>query len=164
MFLSALPAYAPTQDRQPLPPQHAILREAAVDLPERLGAFTRHSVDLVADGLAGAHYLSPSNAVITVFVGRTQKPLAEDLAATEDAVSQTMSGVRALRNLAAPRSAPGALGRLWTGETRVGPVNTLTMIWHRRGWRIKIRGTAPAASGDAGIAEMEQAVRAFDRD
>ena len=39
---------------------------------------------------------------------------------------------------------------------------TGTMIWHRDGWRIKIRGTVDADRGEAGWGEIQRLIDAFD--
>jgi hypothetical protein len=66
-----------------------------------------------------------------------------------------------VRDLPAPAGAPGALGRLWRGEMAGQQVLTGMYMWHREGWRIKIRATFAIARGEASWAEVERLVQAL---
>lgn len=141
-----------------------IMREAGVAFPDRIGAFTLQRIGSVGPGRVGATYLSPGGALVDIFVAPAEVPLEREFADTEESIVRVFGPLRPLRDLAAPPSAPGALGRLWAVETGRGPAHTAAMVWQRRGWRIKLRGTVLAAAGDAGVAEIEGLIRAFDWD
>jgi hypothetical protein len=145
--------------------QEQVLRQAGVVFPERLGVYTLLEHDnSIGGGHVGVHYASQSRSVISIYVGPAEGSLENAFRLTEQSVRDSMSDLRLIRELAAPPSAPGALGRLWSARLSIGPVNTMAMVWQRRGWRISARATASSQSGEAAIAEMEQALQAFDWD
>lgn len=159
LLIAPLGAAAQTESAEG---QRQILREAGIAFPERLGSFRLLGTSSVQAGRVGAQYGGPGDAIADIFISRVAQPLESEFASTEAMIGQVFANLRPVRDLAAPTSAPGARGRLWTGESGGRPAYTAMMLWHRGGWRIKMRVTVDASAGEAGIAEIERFIHAFD--
>jgi hypothetical protein len=162
-FFLLLPSAADAVQPTPETParQAEILREAGVTLPERVGSYALDRVFSVAPGRAAGSYRSQSGGLIDIFVAPALGSAEEELAASEAAIGRIFRDVRRVRPLTPPPSAAGAIGLLWSAESARGPVATAAMVWQRRGWRLKLRASVPAAAGDAAVAEIEAFIRDF---
>jgi len=154
---------------QPSAADLALLAAAGVEFPEHLGGLDR--VEVRGDGPDQliATYVSPGQTagapVATILVGRASIPAESELSQTQASLSGEGRRVTAIRDLPAPRGAPGALGRLWRLDEGQGSALIGAVIWHRDSWRIRIRGVAAADAGDAGErgwAEIQRLIDAFD--
>ena len=141
--------------------QQALLTEAGVVFPDRIAGFTRVRISSVQPGRVGATYAGPGDALADIFLARSTRPVTEEFDSTEGMIGTIFANLRPVRDLPAPAEAPGALGRIWSGETNGRPVYTAMMLWQRRGWRIKARVTLDASMGDSGLAEIERFIREF---
>ena len=152
-------AQAPTPDT-------SLLTRSGVVFPERLGNFTRTAVSSVGTGrIHGSYTLPPAgpgNPVADIFIAEVYTPLGEELGRTEQLIRGNFQNLSLVRELRAPRGAPGAVGRLWSGSIGEHRVLTGVILYHRRGWRIKVRATVNAANGEAAWAEVEKMMDAFD--
>ena len=142
--------------------QRALIAEAGASFPDRIANFTRVRISSVQPGRVGATYTGPGHSLADIFLARSDRPVADEFAATEGMIGAIFANLRPLRDLPAPAAAPGALGRIWSGESSGQPVYTAMMLWQRRGWRIKVRVTLDAAIGDSGLAEIERFMREID--
>lgn len=147
-------------------PDTSLLARAGVAFPERLGNFVRTGISTVGAGRIHGSYLlppaGPGNPVADIFIAEVHTPLAEELANTEQLIRGNFQNLTLVRELRAPRGAPGAVGKLWSGSIGEHRVLTGVILYHRRGWRIKVRATVDAANGEAAWAEVEKMMVAFD--
>ncbi len=147
-------------------PDMSPLAQSGVVFPERLGNFVRVAISSVGEGRIGGSYTlspgGPGSPVADIFLARVSDPLAEELERTEQLVGANFQDLKRVRELRAPRGAPGAVGRLWSGSIRGNRVLTGIMLYHRDGWRIKVRATVDAAGGEGAWAEVEKMMDAFD--
>jgi hypothetical protein len=159
------PAAAGAQSKPPAAPAPAIaepaeiLRQAGVVFPESIGNFRLVGVRLLGPNHVNASYGIVGGPLVSVFVTPIVGTLEDEMTTSEAAIRRFHSDVRTIRDLAAPRAAPGAIGRLWAAEMGGERVQAAVMIWQRRGWRIKMRATA---RDDAGLAEIERLISAFE--
>lgn len=161
LLLLLLPVAAPAAAGQTAG-QQALMAEAGVDFPEEIAGFRRIGIGSVGPGRVGGQYAGPGDAVVDIFIVRSDVPVDVELASTEALIARIFANLATVRDLAAPPGASGAVGRLWRGDSNVGPVLTGLMLFQRRGWRIKIRGTVAAAAGEAGWAGIERLMHDFD--
>lgn len=152
--------------QQPAPVDRAVLAESGIVFPERLGNFVRAQVSSIEAGRIGAHYVlpdgGPGSTTVDIFVRRVGEPLADEFAMTESMIRTIYTDLVVVRDLPAPATAPGAVGRLWQGSLHGAPVLTGLVLSHRNGWRIKLRATAPAVQGVDSWADVDALIRAFD--
>lgn len=167
LALAVAPVAAGAQQPAGDPNPEAVQRQAGLAFPDQLGGFSRTRIYSVAPGQVSATYMLRSSSnpadfiLVDIFAIRSSRSVAEDFASGEAAVVQLNSNIVAVRDLPAPAGAPGALGRLWTGDMNGQPVLTGMYVWHREGWRIKIRGTFLASRGEPSWAEVERLIRDF---
>jgi hypothetical protein len=165
-FFALLAPGALAAQASPPPPDMSLLAAAGVVFPERLGGFDRVEVRGNGPGQVAATYIAPSqiagDPVVTILISRAVISAAVELAQTEASIGGDGRRVTAVRDLPAPRGAPGAVGRLWRLDETRGAALIGAVIWHRDGWRIKIRGVVSAASGDVGWAEVQRLIDTFD--
>jgi hypothetical protein len=151
---------------QTAPVDTSLLAESGVIFPERLGKFVRLRISSVGTGRIGASYVlppeGPGSPVADIFLARVYDPLPEELARTEQLIGSNFQDLAPVRELRAPRGAPGAVGRLWSGSIGEHRVLTGVILYHRRGWRIKVRATVDAVGGEAAWSEVEKMMDAFD--
>lgn len=147
-------------------PDSSLLAEAGVAFPEQLGKFVRTGISSVGAGRIGASYVippqNPGHPVADIFLARVQDPIAIELTRTEQLIGNNFQDLKLVRELRAPRGAPGAVGRLWSASIGGHRVLTGLILYHRRGWRIKVRATVSADGGEAAWAEVEKMLEAFD--
>ena len=147
-------------------PDTALLARSGVAFPDRLGNFTRTAIGSVGPGRIHASYVlppaGPGNPVADVFIAEVNSSVGEELSRTEQLIRNNFQNLRLVRELGAPKGAPGAVGRLWSGSIGDHRVLTGVILYHRRGWRIKVRATVNAAAGEAAWAEVEKMLEAFD--
>jgi|GEM_PF-4445355 len=164
-FLLGLAVPSPVIAQAPTP-DTSLLARSGVVFPERLGNFTRTGINSVGAGRIHGSYLlppaGPGNPVADIFIAEVYTPLGEELTRTEQLIRGNFQNLTLVRELRAPRGAPGAVGRLWSGSIGEHKVLTGVILYHRRGWRIKVRATVNAANGEAGWAEVERMMDAFD--
>jgi len=138
----------------------AILAEAGIAFPERLGILVRTQVRSGRDQIAASYVLpgaDPQAAWVDIYIVRVGRPLAEEFAVTEHIIAQIHQNLAILRDLAGPPGVAGVMGRLWRGEVQGRAVLTGFVLWHHGGWRIKVRGTAAAPHG--AWPEIERLIR-----
>ena len=148
------------------PPDTSVLAASGVVFPERLGNFVRVGISSVMPGRIGGSYNLPPQApgmpVADIFVAPVNLELAAELDNTEGLIAANFQNLKLIRPLRAPSGAPGAVGRLSSATLEGHPVLTGVILYHRRGWRIKVRATLDAARGEAGWAEVDKMLEAFD--
>ena len=151
---------------QAAPPDTTLLARSGVAFPERLGNFVRVGISSVGPGRIHGSYVlppqGPGNPVADIFLAEVYDPLAEELERTEQLIRGNFQNLTLVRELRAPKGAPGAVGRLWSASIGNDRVLTGVILYHRRGWRIKVRATVDAAGGEAAWAEVEKMLDAFD--
>lgn len=144
-------------------PDMSVLRAAGVDLPEQLGGLVREEVNLIGPDQISAEYRAPSPVsgapMVHFLIGRALLPLAHEFADNETSIRRTLGTLTVIRDLPAPRGAPGAMGRLWRVDQEDGPLLIGVVIWQRGGWRIKIRGLS---QNEEGWAAVQRLIDAFD--
>ena len=147
-------------------PDMSILTRAGVIFPERLGNFVKTGTGSVGAGRIHGSYIlppaGPGHPVGDFFIAQVNSPLGEELTRTEQLIGNNFQNLKLVRELRPPRGAPGAVGRLWSASIGDHKVLTGVVLYHRAGWRIKLRATVDAAGGEAAWAEVEKMMDAFD--
>ena len=99
-----------------------MLAEAGLTFPDRVANFTFVRFSSAQPGRVGATYSGPSGAIADVFLARSTQTLEEEFDSTEGMIGDIFANLNPVRDLAAPPAAPGAIGRIWSGELHGRPI------------------------------------------
>lgn len=126
-----------------------------------MGRFQQVLLAPRGSGLTARYQLSrndPRLGLVDVFITRAEVSPEQELGFTEPLIGQLFSNLVPIRDLDDPPGVNGAAGRLWTADYQGSRVVTALWIWHRNGWRVKIRATMLAVKGEGDWPDIERAI------